>query len=82
MEPPILPEMEWEVSPKGQQIPVSIKLKFDCTNNVIEYEECIVSLQVALEFDAYDLSIFRDSLSIKPETPSWFRIKNALTAWF
>ena len=32
------------VSPKGQQIPVSVKLNFDCTNNVIEYEACIVSL--------------------------------------
>ena len=52
------------VSTKGQQIPVSIKLNFNYTNNVIEYEACIVGLQVALEFDTYDLSIFRDSLLI------------------
>ena len=32
------------VSPKGQQIPVSIKLNFDCTNNITEYEACIVGL--------------------------------------
>ena len=25
------------VSPKGQQIPVLVKLNFDCTNNVTEY---------------------------------------------
>ena len=49
------------VSPKGQQIPVSVKLNFDCTNNVTEYEECILDLQVALEFGAYDLSVFGDS---------------------
>ncbi|XP_050267968.1 uncharacterized protein LOC126712609 [Quercus robur] len=66
------------VSPKGQQIPISIKLNFDCTNNVTEYEACIVGLQVALEFYASNLSIFGDSLLIisqiegkcKPETPS------------
>ena len=52
------------VSPKGQQIPISVKLNFDCTNNVTEYEACIVSLQVALEFDAYDLSVFGDFLLI------------------
>ena len=52
------------VSPKGQQIPISVKLNFDCTNNVMEYEACIVGLQVALEFGAYDLSIFRNSLLI------------------
>ena len=66
------------VSPKGQQIPILVKLTFDCTNNVIEYEACIVGLQMALEFGVYDLSIFGDSLLIisqiegkcKPETPS------------
>ena len=31
-------------------------------NNVIEYEACIVGLQVPLEFIAYDLRVFRDSL--------------------
>ena len=36
------------VSSKGQQIPVSIKQNFDCMNNVIEYEACIVGLQVTL----------------------------------
>ena len=40
------------VSSKGQQILVSIKLNFDCTNNVTEYKACIVGLQVALEFAA------------------------------
>ena len=49
------------VSLKGQKILVSVKLNFDCTNNVKEYEACIVGLQVALEFGAYNLSIFRDS---------------------
>ena len=52
------------ISPKGQQIPISVKLNFDCTNNITEYKACIVGLQVALEFSAYDLSIFRDSLLI------------------
>ena len=53
-------------SPKGQQIPVSVKLNFDYTN-IIEYEACIVSLQVALEFGAYDLGVFSDSLLIIPQ---------------
>ena len=34
------------VSPKGQKILVSVKLNFDCTNNITEYEACIVGLQV------------------------------------
>ena len=30
--------------PQGPEIPVSVKLNFDCTNNIIEYEACIVNL--------------------------------------
>ena len=52
------------VSPKGQQILVSVELNFGCTKNITEYEACIVCLQVALEFGAYDLSVFGDSLLI------------------
>ena len=52
------------VSPKGQQFLILVKLNFGCTNNITEYEARIVGLQVALEFGAYDLSIFGDSLLI------------------
>ena len=52
------------VSLKGQQIPVSVMLNFDSTNNVTEYEACIVGRQVALEFSTYDLRVFGDSLLI------------------
>ena len=52
------------VSPKGQQTPIAVKLGFDCTNNMTEYEACIVGLQAALEFGAYELEVFGDSLLI------------------
>jgi ribonuclease HI len=56
------------VSPKGQQTPIAVKLGFDCTNNMTEYEACIVSLQAALEFGAYELEVFGDSLLIVSQT--------------
>nr|XP_023877103.1 uncharacterized protein LOC111989541 [Quercus suber] len=49
---------------KGQRILVSVKLNFNYTHSVTEYEACIVGLQVALKFGAYDLSVFGDSLLI------------------
>ena len=52
------------VSTKGQQTPITVKLGFDCTNNMTDYEACIVSLQAALEFGAYELEVFGDSLLI------------------
>ena len=56
------------VSPKGQQTPIAVKLGFDCTNNMIEYEACIVGLQAALEFGALELEVFGDSLLIVSQT--------------
>uniref|UniRef100_A0A2N9HYU6 RNase H type-1 domain-containing protein n=1 Tax=Fagus sylvatica TaxID=28930 RepID=A0A2N9HYU6_FAGSY len=56
------------VSPKGQQTPIAVKLGFDCTNNMTEYEACIVGLQAALEFGAYELEVYGDSLLIVSQT--------------
>jgi hypothetical protein len=52
------------VSPKGWQTPIAVKLGFDCTNNITEYETCIVGLQATLEFGAHELEVFGDSLLI------------------
>ena len=56
------------VSPKGQQTPIAIKFGFDCTNNMTEYEACIVGLQAALKFGAHELEVFGDSLLIVSQT--------------
>ena len=58
------------VSPKGQQVLVSVKLNFDCMNHVTKYEACIVSLQATLEFGTYDLRVFGKRENGTPKTPS------------
>ena len=65
------------VSPKGQQIPILVKLNIDCTNNVTKYKGCIVGLQVALEFKAYDLSVFGDSLLIISQIEGKWQARDA-----
>ena len=50
------------VSPDQKQIPIAVKLNFQCTSNVTEYEACIVGLHAALELRAYEIDVFRDSL--------------------
>ena len=51
-------------SPQGDQFPISSKLHFECTNNMAEYEACILGLTVALEQGAKHLQVFGDSLLI------------------
>ena len=37
------------ISPNGNHYPFTRKLSFDCTNNVAEYEACVLGLQAAIE---------------------------------
>ncbi|XP_077249107.1 uncharacterized protein LOC143888538 [Tasmannia lanceolata] len=56
------------ISSRDEHIPISIKLNFDCTNNVAEYEACIAGLEAALSLEVQDLDVYRDSLLIICQT--------------
>ncbi|XP_077246003.1 uncharacterized protein LOC143885836 [Tasmannia lanceolata] len=56
------------VSPRDEHIQISIKLEFDCTNNIAEYEACIAGLEAALSLEVQDLDVYGDSLLIICQT--------------
>ena len=37
------------------------KLRFNCTNNVVEYEACILGLKMAIDMNIYELLVTGDS---------------------
>ena len=53
------------VSPQGDHISRSIHLAFfdqhPITNNIVEYEACILSLETALELGIRQMKVFGDS---------------------
>ncbi|KAG8490555.1 hypothetical protein CXB51_013674 [Gossypium anomalum] len=49
------------VSPNGYHYPFTCKLDFDCTNNMAEYETCIMGLQAAIERGIRILEVYGDS---------------------
>ncbi|KAG8485967.1 hypothetical protein CXB51_019318 [Gossypium anomalum] len=49
------------VSPNGDCYPFTCKLDFDCTNNMAEYEVCIMRLRAAIERGIRTLEVYRDS---------------------
>ncbi|XP_070034959.1 uncharacterized protein [Nicotiana tomentosiformis] len=49
------------VSEIGQHYPVSAKLMFLCTNNMAEYEACILGLRLAIDMNFQELQIIEDS---------------------
>lgn len=49
------------ISPKNNVIPMSYKLSFKCTNNMVEYEALILGLKATIEIGVTQLHIFGDS---------------------
>ncbi|XP_021636399.2 uncharacterized protein LOC110632470 [Hevea brasiliensis] len=52
------------VSPDGKHFPIAVKLKFECINNVAEYEVCVSGLQAAIEMKIKKLEVYGDSTLI------------------
>ena len=48
------------ISPQGNHYPFTAKLSFDCTNNVAEYEVCVMGLQAAIEKKIKKLTVYGD----------------------
>ena len=49
------------ISPKGYHTPYTARLCFNCTNNMAEYEACIMGLRAAIDLRVKFLSVFGDS---------------------
>ncbi|KAA3473943.1 RNA-directed DNA polymerase (Reverse transcriptase), Ribonuclease H [Gossypium australe] len=49
------------VSPSGDYYPFTCRLDFDCTNNMAEYEACIMGLRATLEHKTRVLEVYGDS---------------------
>ncbi|KAL3746966.1 hypothetical protein ACJRO7_015840, partial [Eucalyptus globulus] len=65
------------ISPDGQHHPVAAKLIFPCTNNVAEYEACILGLQAAIEMGVAKLKVFGDSALIILQTVGEWKTKDS-----
>ncbi|XP_077232198.1 uncharacterized protein LOC143867378 [Tasmannia lanceolata] len=63
------------VSPRKEYTPISIKLQFECTNNMAEYEACIAGLEAALVLNIQDIDVFGDSILIICQTKGCWRTK-------
>ena len=52
------------ISLEKKQYPVSMKLQFENTNNMVEYEVCIINLEAVLKLKVGKFDVYRDSLLI------------------
>ena len=56
------------ISPKGTHTPLTAWLCFNCTNNMAEYEACIMGLQAEIDLRIKFLSVFEDSTLVINQT--------------
>jgi len=61
------------ISPSNVIIPITICLCYPYTNNIAEYEACIINLKAAIDLGIIELEVFGDSaLVIFQATREWF----------
>ncbi|KAL3736864.1 hypothetical protein ACJRO7_025748 [Eucalyptus globulus] len=65
------------ISPNGQHYPVAAKLMFPCTNNIAEYEACILGLQATIEMEVSKPKVFGDSTLIILQTVGKWKTRDA-----
>ena len=49
------------ISESGQHFPVTAQLRFYCTNNMAEYEACILGLRLAIDMGIQEVLVLGDS---------------------
>ncbi|XP_070047264.1 uncharacterized protein [Nicotiana tomentosiformis] len=64
------------VSETGQNYPVSVKLRFSCTNNMAEYEASILGLNLAVDMNIQELLVISDSDQLVHQVQGEWATKN------
>ena len=49
------------ITPEGSHIPFTARICFECTNNIAEYEACIMGLEEAIDLRIKNLTVYGDS---------------------
>ncbi|XP_070002506.1 uncharacterized protein [Nicotiana sylvestris] len=60
----------------GQHYPVSVKLRFPCTNNMEDYEACIMGLNLAIDMNIQELLVIGDLDLLVKMSGSVNRVQN------
>ena len=64
------------ISPNAAHSPTAIKLSFECTNNMTEYEACITGLEIALEKGIEELEVYGDSILVISQILGRWNVKD------
>ena len=63
------------ITPDGSHVPLAIKLNFEATNNMVEYEACIVGMEALRELGVKDAEVYRDSTLVIAQAQKLWKVK-------
>ena len=63
------------ITPKGSHIPLVVKLNFEATNNVAEYEACIVGMEAFQELRVKEAKVFGNSTLVIAQAQRLWKVK-------
>src|SRR4030066_1613315 len=64
------------ITPKGAHIPFCARLQFECTNNIAEYEACIMGIEEAINLRIKILDIYGDSALVLNQIKGEWETRN------
>ena len=63
------------ITPEGFHIPLAIKLNFEATNNIVEYEACIARIESLRELWVKEAEVFGDSTWVIAQAQKLWKVK-------
>ncbi|XP_075665936.1 uncharacterized protein LOC142635701 [Castanea sativa] len=63
------------IIPKGSHIPLAIKLNFEATNNMVEYEACIAGMEALRELGVKEVEVFWDRTLVIAQAQKLWKVK-------
>ncbi|XP_043725722.1 uncharacterized protein LOC122672293 [Telopea speciosissima] len=64
------------VTPEDFYLPMAFRLKFSYTNNIVEYEACVIGLEMALSVGVKKIKVFGDSSIMICQTQGKWRTRD------
>ena len=63
------------ITPKGSYMPLAIKLNLEATNNMFEYEACVVEMKAFWELGVEEAKVFGDSTLVIAQVQKLWKVK-------
>ena len=63
------------ITPKGSHIPLAIKLNFEATNTMAEYEACIAGMEALRELRVKEAEVFGDLTLVIAQAQKLWKVK-------